>query len=109
VAGSVAAGSVAAGSVAAGSVAAGSSVAAGACVAGAAPPQAERIMLAKTSKLSKTNSLRIFFFSSQSYKRLTSFTCLLVWRKQLFLLGQPPPFKRNTWYEKPFCKSRQQL
>jgi hypothetical protein len=40
---------------------AGSSVAAGACVAGAAPPQAERIMLAKTSKLSNTNSLRIFF------------------------------------------------
>jgi hypothetical protein len=58
----VAGASVAAGdsSVAAGSD--GSSVAgAGGCVAGAPPPQADRIMLARTSKLSKANSLRIFF------------------------------------------------
>jgi hypothetical protein len=71
-------------------VAAGSSVAAGACVAGAAPPQAERIMLAKTSKLSNTNSLRIFFFSSKSYNRVRSFTRLV---KTIVFTGTTTSFR----------------
>jgi hypothetical protein len=58
----VAGASVAAGSSVIGaSVAAGSSVAgAGGCVAGAPPPQADKIMLARTSKLTTTDNLRIF-------------------------------------------------
>jgi hypothetical protein len=60
-AGSVAAGSsVVEGSVAAGSVAAGGSVTTGGCsVAGGPPPQAARIMLARTT--SDTKKLRLCF------------------------------------------------
>jgi hypothetical protein len=58
------------GAASVGSAVAGSSVAWGASVAGAAPPQAAKIMLARTNRLSKIDNLRILFFSSQNFEGL---------------------------------------
>src|SRR5215207_3310343 len=100
VAGSVAAGS----SVVAGSVAAGSSVAAGGWVAGAAPPHAARIMLARTSKLSKANNLRIFLLLTKFERFIEN--VLNSDRNNYPCSGTTTSFRTNTCYKNLSAKKQ---
>src|SRR5512133_2964309 len=72
----------------------GSFVAWGAWVAGAGvPPQADKIMLARTSKLSKANNLRIFLLLTKIERFIENVLTFHPIVTTHVYLEQPPPFE----------------